>query len=337
MIGNINLYWGTRKLTDKYEDHLTEFLAALLVSDSAFREKYEETVLVAHATTLGWSSHAIAKVETQVAYADARCRPDMRLTTQGGHVVLCEHKIEAAETIGSETDPRPQLMRYLDMPADGLVYIRASWKPPDSDIIAHPKYIRPSHVQREHFLWSDFHPTLQAGTTPLAHWMRDAFHRLGFTPAHPMLGDLCSSSPDFGQQRENLFKLMEPIRSHAKALGWTPVKGTLADIWLQASPSPLLHTVRIAVSQNIVNIKIVPSSDDCLEQVMACVKKILQNEDLPVACEEDSCTLPDRKADAISLSISAADLLADADTVEQVQSAFRAYFCKYVTAVTETT
>ena len=332
MIDNINLFWGTRALTKAREDHMTEFFAALLVSDSNFRQKYEDYVLAAHASRLGWKSHAIAKVETQVAYPEMR--PDMRLTTQDGHIVICEHKIEAAENMGSEDDPRRQLTRYLALPVDGLVYVRASWKPLGVSVISDPKYIRPGDSEREHFLWADFHAALQAGQTPLAHWMRESFNKLGYTPAHPSLGDLSPASPGYAARRDNFFKLIEPLRIFARGLGWVPVKGVYTDIWLQGSPQPMVHTIRIDVTSNLLNIKIVPSGGATPATLREKLCGVLAAESRDVVCEEAACMLPSGKAEALVISIPITDLLASISSVGQIQDALKSHAAKYIESVT---
>jgi hypothetical protein len=258
----------------------------------------------------------------------------MRITMLDGRVVLCEHKIEAAETLGSEADPRLQLPRYLDLPVDGVVYFRASWKSLDATVVNHPKYIRPQHTDREHFLWADLHAALQRTETALGHWMRDAFKRLGYTPAHPVLGDLTPGSPSFAERRENFFKLVEPIRTFAKALGWSPVKGTLADIWLQASPVPSVHTIRIDVTGNLLNIKIVPTDDTHLASLKSRLGSMLDTEKLPMTCEEDSCVLPDRRANALTITVPVADVFAGLESVEALQAALRSHVGKYIAAAT---
>ena len=91
----------------------------------------------------------ILSVETQVRYPDAGCRPDIRLTLANGRIILCENKIEAIETAGKDETKR-QIDRYLELPVDGVVYIRGSWDPPAKKVIENPKYTRPSI--REHFL-----------------------------------------------------------------------------------------------------------------------------------------------------------------------------------------
>jgi hypothetical protein len=137
-----NLFLATRRLTRSKEDHLTEFIAALLVLNKKFNLDFSQLVLSEYAAQQGWDKPKIKGVETQVSYPGTTCRPDMRFLLEDGHVILCENKIEAPETMGSSMDGRGQLKRYLDLPADGLVYIRSS---PDQkishEVLSHPRFI----------------------------------------------------------------------------------------------------------------------------------------------------------------------------------------------------
>ena len=54
----------------------------------------------------------------------------MLLQLSNGQRIICEHKLEALETVGPVEDERGQLERYLDLPVEGVVYVRSSWKPP---------------------------------------------------------------------------------------------------------------------------------------------------------------------------------------------------------------
>ncbi|UCG68538.1 MAG: hypothetical protein JSV09_12115 [Thermoplasmata archaeon] len=130
----MNLFLSTRLLTRKREDHLTEFLAATLDLYPRFAQDYIDYVLGDHARKKKWSKPRLSKVETQVQYPG--CIPDMRLTLKDGHVIVCEHKLEAIETTLSADEDEPnqmkQLERYLNLNIDGVVYVRASWKSPSN-------------------------------------------------------------------------------------------------------------------------------------------------------------------------------------------------------------
>ena len=159
----MNLFLRTLKLTDRHEDLLTEFLAVALHADRQLREKYARSFLGGYAERHGWKPPQIVDITTQASYPD-QGRPDMLLTLNDGHVVACEHKIEAPETAmlveGEESEPRKQLARYLGIPGvNALLYFRASFKSPTQDVLDHPGYIAPP--DRAHYLWRDLYPLLQ--------------------------------------------------------------------------------------------------------------------------------------------------------------------------------
>lgn len=101
-----NLFLNTRKLTNAKEDHLTEFLAAMILMNEPFNTQFSELLLGEYASSHGWDTPIIVTVETQASYSGTNCCPDMRFTLADGHVILCENKIEAPETMGSSADPR---------------------------------------------------------------------------------------------------------------------------------------------------------------------------------------------------------------------------------------
>jgi hypothetical protein len=241
----MNLFWDTRRLTNSRENHLTEFFAAALTLSHEFRSVYAQLVLTEFAQRKGWEKPAIAEVETQVSYPGTSCQPDMRLRLMDGHVVLAEHKLDALETMGPESNERDQLRRYLELPVDGVIYVRASWKPPGQDVLDHPAYIRPHG--REHFQWRDFYPLLPSDGDLFLSWLREGFEHLGFTPPHPAIGDLNSPDPEACRaNRQNFAKLWSSIRSLAHDLGWTVGTGAIAELYLWNSPSK--HASEVFIS-----------------------------------------------------------------------------------------
>ena len=194
----MNLFWSTRSLTEAREDHLTEFFASALHHVPVFRQAYADLVLGSFAKRRGWTAPVIEAVETQPEFPGTGCRPDLVLRLGGGQVVAVEHKLEALETLGVEDD-RGQLERYLELPVDGLAYVRRAWLPPSELVQSSSKYIRPN--AREHFLWSDFFPLLGPDQHLLVDWLRDGFERLGFTPPNPNVGELSLRPEAVGFQK----------------------------------------------------------------------------------------------------------------------------------------
>jgi len=227
----MNLFWETRQLTQAREDHLTCFIAAALETDEIFRAGYEELVL----SSLGSEGNvpAIATVRTQTAFAAQRSVPDMLLTLSDGRRVICEHKLEAAETEQEQDDGQVslQLERYLRIPdIDGLAYFRSGLKPPAGDVLNHPLYLRPASAK--HFLWSDLYPALSRSEGLLSSWLREAFERLGFTPVVPHIGALVAEDKE-GEHRAqvNFGKLWLPLRELLSP-DWNSETGTSSALYL---------------------------------------------------------------------------------------------------------
>lgn len=237
----MNLFWSTRSLTSAKEDHLTEFFAAALEECDIFRAEYEKIIL----RNSCFNNTHITEIATQVHFPGTFCCPDMVLTLSNGKVIACEHKLDALETIGPEHDSRKQLLRYLDLPVDGLIYVRSSWKPPVIEVLNHSKYIKP--MDREHFLWHDFYSLLAIDNNMILKWLKDGFDKLGFTPAHPLIGELSGQNKDDNiSNRKNFAKLWLKTRSYARSLGWTVNTGSIVELYLKENPSSLASWIFIS-------------------------------------------------------------------------------------------
>ncbi len=214
-----NLFLNTRSLTSSKEDHLTEFLAALITMDDPFRLEFSSLILEQYAAQKEWSPPVIRHVETQINYPGTNCCPDMRFTLEDGHVILCENKIEALETQGSSIDPRAQLLRYLDLPTDGVVYMRAT--PSHNlaqEVINNSRFItRNGH----HFLWRDVYPLLTGKSNPLLAAVCKGFEVMGFVPPHPSVGSLSdfNSSVD-GMNRGEFKELWSYAADYGRLRNW---------------------------------------------------------------------------------------------------------------------
>src|SRR5690242_15006369 len=112
----MNLFMTTRALTQAKEDHLTCFIAAALEVDVEFRAAYEACVLAQLA--VGSAVPRIKTVIVQPSFREERCQPDMALLLSDRRRVLCEHKLDAPETIQETFDGKVslQLNRYLELP-----------------------------------------------------------------------------------------------------------------------------------------------------------------------------------------------------------------------------
>lgn len=271
----MNLFWSTRALTAAREDHLTEFFAAALDISKPFREAYANYILTVHSQSNTSDTPEIVNIKTQASFPGTTCCPDMILTLSNGKTIACEHKLEANETMGPEQDQRTQLKRYLDLPIDGLLYVRTSYKPPVPEVVNHPKYIRPH--DRAHFLWRDFYPLLSSSCEKhiLIDWLRVGFERLGFTPPHPSIGDM--SGPDDAlnkENRKNFAKLWQRTRSAAHTLGWKVSAGSIVELYLAGNSASLASEIFISPAKfERVLFRITPHDDkhpvlrDRLQQV----------------------------------------------------------------------
>ena len=103
-----NAFLGTRQLTASREDHLTEFFAAALQLCPEFALDYARLALWEIAPAGGWKGNPFKMVETQVAYSDDRCRPDMRITLADNRVDQPSSGIE-----GVSTDLTPVVLTAL--------------------------------------------------------------------------------------------------------------------------------------------------------------------------------------------------------------------------------
>jgi len=235
----MNLFLSTRRMAEgHHEDHLTEFFAAALHIFPQIRKGFYDLALESYCRASGWGPCEISSIETQPCYDDSFCQPDMLITLSNGKHIACEHKLDAVETMGPDADKRPQLERYLDLPEiDGLLYVRASWKPPERHVVNHPKYIKPR--DGEHFLWRDFHPLFASSTDPFLLWMREGFERFGFTPPHPQV------TVETEADRHNFAKLWSKTRSYAHRLGWSTSPGSIIQLYLDGNENSSAEAIFI--------------------------------------------------------------------------------------------
>ncbi|MDW2068001.1 hypothetical protein, partial [Vibrio sp. 1579] len=229
------LFINTQKLTVAKEDHLTEFFAAALRSSERFSRAFVRLIFGDE------DSRLISKVETQVIYPG--CRPDMRLILSDGSIVLCENKLDAAETIGNvESGNLLQLERYLQLPVDHVIYIRSELLPPSYQVTSHPKYLSP--IERPHYLWRDIYPLLCEDSNPIIKELRDGFMNMGFVPAHPVIGDLTRNAPR--EQRENFSKFWMPTTTAAIQQGWKVAIGDVVERYFYHETAELAREVFVS-------------------------------------------------------------------------------------------
>lgn len=241
----MNLFWETRHLTQAREDHLTCFIAAALECDPLFRSAYERSIL--EPLTVSGRAPSIASVSIQVAFADHRSQPDMVLNLSDGRRLICEHKIDATETVQLTEDgvTSLQLERYLALPGvDAVAYFRSSLKPPADAVLDHPKYLRPAAAP--HFLWRDLYRPLVAGDQPISVWLRDGFERLGFTPPLPHIGRLWPDSEEAVKDNQRNFgKLWHSTRNHVSGF-WKIETGSRCELYLTPKAQGLVNLASVS-------------------------------------------------------------------------------------------
>lgn len=296
----MNLFLSTRSLTAAREDHLTEFFAAALEVSEPMRSGYYDLAIRPYAAAQGWRRCHIVDISTQCLFAGTTCCPDMVLTLSNGKRIACEHKIESPETMGPQLEESGQLGRYLRLPIDGLVYVRASWKPPELAVLRHPRYIRPRIG--EHFLWRDFYPLLTAAKDPLARWLREGFERLGYTP-HSQVGDLATEA-----ERRNFAKLWAKTRSHAHGLGWHVGAGSIVQLYLKRNRRSLASEVFIQPVANRFQIRVTPHRSE-RDRCCIALRSAAESCSWPVQFEENTVARTGGKTNVCDLYVSAVDLL----------------------------
>ena len=216
----MNLFLDTRQLTQAREDHLTCFIAAALEVDADFRRAYESLVLARLASD--GQAPTITAIETQTHFAEHRSVPDMVLTLADGRRVLCEHKLDAPETMQVTRDGRTvkQLERYLAIPGiAGLAYFRSAPVMVPDDVLANQFYLRPESAA--HFVWHDLYAALERGESDVVRWLVSGFERLGFTPPEPHVGELWpGDTEEVRENQRNFGKLWQKTRRHLET-DWT--------------------------------------------------------------------------------------------------------------------
>lgn len=278
-----NAFLGTRRLTSSREDHLTEFFAAALQLCPEFALDYAKLALWKVAPADGWGPNPFTKIETQVEYRGTRCCPDMRLTLADGRVVLCEHKIDADQTVGSGEDPKQQLIRYLNLTTVdsricGLMYVRSSWKSPSVDVRRHAQYLHPKRrggAFQDHFLWRDFYPILKKHSGNLfIRWLQDGFEHLGFTPPPRNIPAIDAADPEQRHKnRQEFAKLWSSTRVALVKCGWRVHPGSVIELYLKdnaRSAADLVIVSPVSGSQRFY-IRIRPRQGGLLDAIGSAV------------------------------------------------------------------
>jgi len=319
----LNPFLSTRHLTDRREDHLTEFFAGALDIDERFRQAYADFVIGPHARRHKWEPPVIRHIATQGVYEDHASRPDMILTLQQGQVIAVEHKLEAYETLVSiekqVDDPIRQLARYLSVPTiDGVAYVRTAFKPPETTVLEHPKYMRPN--DRQHFLWRDFFPLLEESRNPYTGWLLEGFEALGFTPPNPTVGDLT-----LPENRHNFAKLWNSTRACAHDLGWKVGTGDVVEIYLEPTRSTLARQVWVSPNGERLLLRITPLAEEAVAEVLERVREVSSSSNAPFFVEGRSLRRGASKASVIEAWAPLRKLLGEATTTDMIEERLRLF------------
>ncbi len=178
--------------------------------------------------------------------------------------------VDALETMGAE-DFRGQLQRYLELPLDGLVYVRRAWLASGDVVTSNPMYVRPP--EREHFLWSDFFSLLVPGEHVLVDWLREGFELLGFTSPNPTVGEL-TLRPEGGTRgaMEDFAKLWGRVKTGSARLGWTVQSGSTIQLYLIRHPtSPVAQVFISPESRGDFLVRFTPFDEGRLEDIRSPV------------------------------------------------------------------
>ena len=347
MKSKFNLFKNTSHLTNSKEDHLTEFLVALLLSSPSFRMGYEKLVLSRFfeeqhrlSPKDGWLDAHIVDADTQCQYDKEKRRPDVILTLSNGKKVACEHKTESVET-GRDEDKNPnQLWDYLHLPdISGLVYIRSNWKPPQQRVVEHPCYVKPADSQ--HFLWRDFYHLLLEDKTALGCWMKEAFEYLSFTPPIAIIGEMWGpDKAESKRNRENYKKLLANTYGLAHRLGWKAESASIESLWCRDNPRSTSAQVMISAGNSTRFLVRVTPKEGQFESVRARLTTVRQEiaDRLGIPTELDEATAlraGKRQVHVLLLTTTLREILGKAKTLPEVEDRLTAFYGEVLTALQE--
>ena len=335
---DMNLFLATRRQTEAKEDHLTEFLAAILQSDRTFRASYAALVLGAFAARNSWDPPEIVGITTQQSYDEQRCRPDLELTLRDKKIIACEHKIEAAETLQEDLnsgDVVGQLDRYLQLPIDGVAYFRSSWLSPADHVLNHPKYIRPR--RREHFLWSDLYPILASGMTDIARWVKEGFEVLGYTPPHPFIGDLADPDDESRRRnRQNFAKLWLKTSSALREMGWSVTADGISELYLRSHPRSTAQFIFITPQYEggrTLLIRFTPSVAGATREIDGRLRSLVEATPSRATVRCSSVLRKEGPCAVVEVGIPLNELLGASTTVEEIENKLHSHVVPLVKAI----
>ena len=313
--------WNTVK-----EDHLTEFLAVALTADPDFARAYVSVLL-------DGDGAEIADVDTQVGEFDGN-RPDLKITLTDGRTLVCEHKLWATETVNENEDGEivKQVRRYLDLPSDGVAYIRAEMKDMEPEVLNHRRYLRPPS-SAQHFRWMHFREALDAGDHLITNWLKEVFDRMGFTPPVPLIGELVGDSNEVIANKKNFGKFWDPMFSDFAAMGWKTSQANYCGIDLHSNDRAACDRVQmspLAAGGHVFRVRLTPR---CLDDVPDLLRRAKSAALDPAARVLTSKPKRVReRAEVVDVDVSLTNLFGRHESTDAISEALRDFIMPIVRA-----
>lgn len=189
---------ASRQDAEVRENFFSECVSGVLNADAALTKAFVRSLNQGRDRIAGTSiSRAPVRVIPQYTCDSngRRCFVDLRIDVGSNLRIGVETKLDAPE--GSHSSGDRQLVKYLGIRSlTHIAFVTANASKVEKKVLRSKKrYLRPPG-KRQHFLWSDFYPSIRAAaqrrTAPhLAQALLELFHARHLEPAHPDL-------PDFG-------------------------------------------------------------------------------------------------------------------------------------------
>ncbi len=268
-------------LTARKEDFVTECFAAVLQADSRAAQEYWRVV----AATLPAAIRArtLARIDTQCRLGNGSSRCDLVLYA-GRERVVVEHKLEAAQGPG-------QLQKYLRLPRSEMTrvaLVAADYQTVPRGVLAARRYLKPPTGQ-DHFLWADLYPLVQRSASrgyEVASATKGLFDRLGLQPAHPFIGELCTTDTARrlrfdARLRAAWEPLLRSLRRTWKSVGSSVRKDRQSEIYITYGPSSTLQRVWLDPFNNPGSLRIRLKTDTRVKRELLLARLSARRSSMP--------------------------------------------------------
>jgi hypothetical protein len=232
------------RLIEAKEDVFTECLASTLKEDEELAKDFVE-LICGRKEMEGIKIQACAiSTMTQRSYpgelAPGSCLDMVFSIGHDGSTFM----IGVENKLGSPQGPG-QLLKYLKLPElSGVGYITPDHQKIEEKVSHHPRYLKPSAVGRDHFMWTDFYRLVEkssqrSSSKGFSGALLTLFKDRGFEPPISEIGDLQDSEPEIrDKNRKNFAKFWELTRSRLKDRGWSSFEpGTIAELYVRQGES----------------------------------------------------------------------------------------------------